>query len=231
MNAGAAPAALAVGGLVRLSSTDWPGQLAAVVFCQGCPWRCRYCHNPHLMPFGAGTGPAWPEVLRWLGTRRGLLDAVVFTGGEATSQPGLPEALDHVRALGFRAGLHTSGASPRALSRALSRLDWVGFDLKAPFDAYRRVTGGDHGSAVAQSYRLLRDSGVAHEVRTTWHPALLSPDDLSRMAAFLASVGERDWVIQAFRPVGCADAALCAEAPGALPDLSGAHPGLRITVR
>ncbi len=41
---------LHVGGLTPLSTTDWPGMLAAVVFCQGCPWRCGYCHNPDLIP-------------------------------------------------------------------------------------------------------------------------------------------------------------------------------------
>src|SRR5450759_6030856 len=43
-------ASLCIGGLTPLSLSDWPGQLAAVVFCQGCPWRCGYCHNPHLIP-------------------------------------------------------------------------------------------------------------------------------------------------------------------------------------
>jgi len=41
---------LRVGGLVPLSTTDYPDHLSAVVFCQGCPWRCAYCHNPHLLP-------------------------------------------------------------------------------------------------------------------------------------------------------------------------------------
>ena len=44
---------LRVGGLTPFSTTGWPGMLAAVVFCQGCPWRCGYCHNPHLIPRAA----------------------------------------------------------------------------------------------------------------------------------------------------------------------------------
>ena len=41
--------ALRVGGFVPFTLTDYPDALAAVVFCQGCPWRCAYCHNPHLI--------------------------------------------------------------------------------------------------------------------------------------------------------------------------------------
>ena len=43
-------AELKVGGVTPFSATDYPGKLAAVVFVQGCPWRCGYCHNPHLQP-------------------------------------------------------------------------------------------------------------------------------------------------------------------------------------
>ncbi len=39
-------ATLRVGGLVPLTTLDYPGLLACVLFCQGCAWRCRYCHNP-----------------------------------------------------------------------------------------------------------------------------------------------------------------------------------------
>ncbi|MBI3069525.1 MAG: 4Fe-4S cluster-binding domain-containing protein, partial [Betaproteobacteria bacterium] len=73
---------LRVGGLVPLTTTDYPGRLAAVVFCQGCPWRCGYCHNPHLLPARRTAPIAWHAVRDFLERRRGLLDAVVFSGGE-----------------------------------------------------------------------------------------------------------------------------------------------------
>ena len=39
---------LKVAGLTAFSSIDYPGKLSAVVFVQGCPWRCLYCHNPQM---------------------------------------------------------------------------------------------------------------------------------------------------------------------------------------
>lgn len=69
---------LRVGELTRLTTIDFPGRLAAVVFCQGCPYRCVYCHNPHLWERGAETRTTWEDVLAFLSRRRGLLDGIVF---------------------------------------------------------------------------------------------------------------------------------------------------------
>jgi pyruvate formate lyase activating enzyme len=181
----AARAALRVGGVQPFTSIDYPGALAAVVFVQGCPWRCRYCHNPQLQPRQVpqpSAVPAWPELLAWLGSRRGLLDAVVFSGGEPTADPALPQAVDDVRALGFRVGLHTAGMLPRRLRALLPQLDWVGLDIKAPLaddPLHARVTGVRVGTprgatAVRESLAALQASGVAFECRTTAHSALLS---------------------------------------------------------
>jgi pyruvate formate lyase activating enzyme len=227
---------LRIGGVERLSLVDWPGQLAAVVFCQGCGWQCGYCHNPHLIPFAPRNADdviAWKEFVTWLERRRGLLDAVVFSGGEPTLQPGLRAAIEACRAMGFRIGLHTGGPVPGNLALVLPLVEWVGFDFKAPFDRYARVTRHDHGERARESFRLLRDAGVATEVRTTWHPQLLDPDDLVTMAQTLAAAGVAEWIVQRFRTDGCLDESLCAAPFGdvPLPACVAVASGLRITVR
>lgn len=192
---------LDVGGLVPLSTTDFPGRLSAVVFLQGCPWRCRYCHNPELQARAAAGDLAWSAVLDFLDRRVGLLDAVVFSGGEPTLQPGLARAVEEVRRRGFAAGLHTAGIYPRRLAQALPRLDWVGLDIKAGFGAYERVIGRRAGASAARaSLELLVASGVPHEVRTTWHPDLLGAADLLHMARDLARRGVRHFALQVIAP-------------------------------
>jgi len=209
-----------VGGITPFTTTDFPGRLAAVLFLQGCPWRCGYCHNPHLVPArrdaeDGSREQAWDDVLAFLRGRRGLLDAVVFSGGEPTAQPGLAGAIRDVRALGFAIGLHTGGAYPRRLATVLPLVDWVGFDVKAPASQYPLVTGIDgSGTAALASLRLVGDSGVAHEIRTTVHPALVPDAALLRMAGDFAELGVRRWVLQPFRPAGCGDAFLVAAAAG-----------------
>ena len=195
---------LRIGGLTPISATDYPGELAAVVYCQGCPWRCGYCHNPHLLACKAAGGIAWSEVLEFLGRRRGLLDAVVFSGGEPTAQPGLAQAMRAVKALGYRIGLHSAGIYPRRFAEVLPLVDWVGFDAKAPFDAsYERITGvRASGEAALDSARALLASGVDCEFRTTWHAGFLSPAELERLTRTLADLGVRRYALQEFRASG-----------------------------
>ena len=176
-----------------------------MVYCQGCPWRCRYCHNPHLLPGRAAGGIAWSEVLAFLRRRRGLLDAVVFSGGEPTAQPGLADAMRAAKSQGYRIGLHSAGIYPRRFAEVLPLVDWVGFDAKAPFDAaYERITGvrASGESALASAQALLA-SGVDCEFRTTWHAGFLSPAELDRLTRTLQELGVRRYALQEFRASGC----------------------------
>ncbi len=193
-------ATLEVGGLTQLTTLDLPGRLSAVVFCQGCPWQCGYCHNPHLIPRGPGDR-SWSDVLRFLERRRGLLDAVVFSGGEPTLQSGLGQALRETREMGFLTGLHTGGPYPERLARVLPLVDWVGFDLKAPLEEYARITGvPGSGARAAESAHLLMASGVDHEFRTTVDPSLLDHAQLEKMTRWLEERGVMRHVLQRCRP-------------------------------
>jgi len=209
---------LRVGGLVPLSTTDYPDHLSAVVFCQGCPWRCAYCHNPHLLPRRGRSEIPWAAVLAFLERRRGLLDAVVFSGGEPTLQPALPDAMRAVKTLGFKVALHTAGIHPPRLAQVLPLLDWVGMDVKTEFHRYAELTGvPGSGERARRSMELILASGVAHEFRTTVHPALLPAPSLERVAALLAARGARHYVLQEFHSEGCASASLLQDSePGYL---------------
>ena len=200
---------LKVGGVTPFSATDYPGQLAAVVFVQGCPWRCGYCHNPHLQPRSSASLTPWADVLALLRRRVGLVDAVVFSGGEACMDPALENAMRDVKALGFKVGLHTACIYPQRLTQVLPLVDWVGFDIKAVFTDYRAITGvvgsGDPARACLDA---IVKSGVAHECRTTIHPALLPDAALLELAAMLAKKGVTNYVLQQFSKEGCTSAHL-----------------------
>jgi pyruvate formate lyase activating enzyme len=189
---------LVVGGLTPFTTIDFPGRLAAVVFCQGCPWRCTYCHNPHLLPRRHGK-LAWPALLDWLATRRGLLDGVVFSGGEPLLQRGLAAALAEVRALGFATALHTAGIYPERLAAVLPLLDWVGFDVKAPFDEYARIVGSEGGAAARAALEMLLASGLDHEVRLTVAPEI-DAAAVERLRSELAGLGVAHLSLQTCRP-------------------------------
>jgi pyruvate formate lyase activating enzyme len=189
---------LPVGGLTPLTTVDWPDRLAAVVHTRGCPWRCPYCHNPELQQV-AGQGYDWTKVLGFLNTRRGLLDGVVFTGGEPCLHPALADALQEVRALGFGTALHTGGAFPDRLAELLEGglVDWIGLDVKAPFEDYQACTEkSGSGERANRSLSLVIDSGVPYEVRTTVYEPLLTAERLDKLAIQLAGRGVTNWVLQ-----------------------------------
>ena len=196
-------ASLRVGGLTPLTTIDFPGRLAAVVFLQGCPWRCGYCHNPGLLGADAPPQQPWSQVLAFLQRRQGLLDGVVFSGGEPTAQAGLAEAVAEVRALGFDVGLHTAGMYPERLAALLRRLAWVGLDIKGPWHRYDSITGvrGSGVKAQAALAQLLA-AGAAHECRTTWHEGLFPLHELHALADTLAQQGVRRWALQGCRRDG-----------------------------
>lgn len=141
-----------------------------------------------------------------LDRRVGLIDGVVFSGGEPTADPALADAIRDVRKLGYQAGLHSAGTHPQRLKEVLPLLDWVGLDIKATFDHYTRVTrrrgSGDHALA---SLEAVLASGVDYECRTTLHPDLLPEDELLRLARRLSAMNVKHYVLQVFRTQGCAD--------------------------
>lgn len=151
--------------------------------------------------------------MAFLHERTGFLDAVVFSGGEATAQSALPAAISEVKAMGFRIGLHTSGAYPQRLAEVLPLIDWVGLDIKAPLDArYDLITGvSNSGAPVRASLLALMASGISYQLRTTVHPLLLSAGDLEDLHLELGELGAQPTVIQNFRKLGCIDAQLIAE--------------------
>lgn len=205
---------LRVGGLVPLTTLDYPGKLACVLFCQGCAWRCRYCHNPHLIPARAASPHSWPDIVDFLTRRQGLLEAVVFSGGEPTLQKGLPAAMAAARALGFHIGLHSAGIRPAAFARVLPAVDWVGFDIKALPESAASITGvAGSGTANWHSLDHLLASGVAHECRITLHWHLLDADHLLRLAARLHAHGVAHVAVQVVRTRKMYDPSL----PSAMP--------------
>lgn len=179
-----------VGGITPLSTIDWPERLAAVLFVRGCPWRCPYCHNPEFQQVRGDRYP-WEHVRTFLAERRGLLDGVVFSGGEPTLHPGLVDAVREVRSMGFGTALHTGGHGTERLRALLDAglIDWVGFDVKAPFDDYPLITGrADSGNRARRSLQILVESGVPYELRTTVYTPVLDDD---RLAIIAHEVGQR----------------------------------------
>jgi pyruvate formate lyase activating enzyme len=201
-----------IGGIQKISLSDYPRRISAVVFTQGCDFRCPFCHNPQLVD-PARFGPRLPEgeVLSFLERRRGKIDAVTVTGGEPTLQGDLPRFLTMVKEMGYLAKLDTNGARPDVLVRLLrdGLLDYVAMDVKGPLESYARLAGRPVATAaIAESIAMVMGAGIPYEFRTTVVKVLLSADELRAMGRLVP--GACRWFLQQFVPAGLLDAGLAA---------------------
>ena len=198
------PDDLQIAGLVPMSTVDWPGKFAASLFLQGCPWACPYCHNSAIIDPRIPGMVAWSKLEDLLARRRGLLDGVVFSGGEATRQIALGAAMARVRELGFGVGLHTAGPYPRRLADLLGAglVDWVGIDVKATLGNYEAVAGrSGAGERAWESLGIvLAHPEVDHEVRLTVYPD--GPGDGLEVAKKAREAGVKSFALQQAREFG-----------------------------
>jgi pyruvate formate lyase activating enzyme len=182
---------LRIGGWVPFTTVDFPGRLAAVLFLQGCPGRCPYCQNPHLQAFRRTAVWSWGSLRKELDRRRGLLDGLVFSGGEPTAQAVLPEIVREAREEGWQIALHTAGLYPENLAACLPWVDWVGLDLKAPPDERLDDLMGVAGASGRwlRSYAAVRAAGVDHTIRTTVDPRCITPGMVEDLQQWLQDQG------------------------------------------
>lgn len=194
---------LAIAGFVPFSAIDWPGKLSAVAFLQGCPWNCGYCQNPDLLDMKVPGAIPWAEVRATLEHREGLLDGLVFSGGEPTRQRAMLDAAVEIAGLGFGTAVHTAGAYPDRLEALLPHLAWVGLDIKASPSRYAEITRrAASGEKAWASLDLVVASGVDYEVRLTVDPTIMTLEDVEEVVAELHRRGAKPPVLQEARAQG-----------------------------
>lgn len=201
-----------IGGLQKFSLLDYPGHISTIVFTQGCNFRCQFCYNPMLVwPITVGklknisssedrrSHPLMKEddFFDFLKNRVGKLDAVVITGGEPTLQKDLLEFMKKIKDLSFLIKLDTNGTNPGLLKKILSQklVDYIAMDVKAPADKYEKITGvKPQLSKIKESIKMIRESGLPYEFRTTIVPGLHSREDVKAMGKMMS--GAEKWFLQ-----------------------------------
>lgn len=205
-----------IGGLEKLSLIDYPGELAAVVFTQGCNFRCPFCHNPMLVQASSEAGKvknnsqnpevqeghpyiAKDDLLDFLKTRAGRLDGVVVTGGEPTVHPDLDEFLNQIKDLGYKIKLDTNGTNPEVLEKMIQQgqVDYLAMDFKGSPERYSDITRTEVDfSNIQKSAILIMNSGLSYEFRTTVIPGLVTKSDIEKIGDNIQ--GAEKWFLQRF---------------------------------
>lgn len=190
-NGGGKDGVLPIYDVTPFTMLDFPSQCAAIIWFSGCNMRCGYCHNPQIVK-GKGTQKI-DDVLAFLEKRKGLLDGVVLSGGEASIYPRLPDFVRTVKAMGYAIKLDTNGTRPDIVQSFLESnlLDYVALDYKAPPEKFKAVTGINKFHDFERTLDLLcAQNTITFEIRTTVHTSLMDEQDV---LAIMNDLNERDY--------------------------------------
>ncbi len=175
-----------ISGIQKTSLLDYPDKISAIVFTQGCNFRCGYCHNPGLLQVNSKKDIYSVDVFfEFLKNRVGKLDGVVITGGEATLQKDLIPFMQEVKNLGFLIKLDTNGYRPDVVQDVINQglVDYFAMDIKAPLDKYSFVTNVDIDTdKIVKSIDLIMKSNIPYEFRTTVMKSQLTYEDFEKIA-------------------------------------------------
>jgi len=210
---------LRVAGWAEASLVDVIGDVAFTIWFNYCDFRCPWCQNAHVVFARESREVTVGELLEAISDASLLIGYVQATGGEPTLQDEGLEALFRAckKELGVLTSLDTNGSRPEVIGRLLDGglLDHVALDVKAPLsepEKYGRVIGlpgrgEEMAERVRASVRAVIERAPYLEVRTTFVPTLLTPEDILAIAEELVDMGLEEhgryvYVLQQFVPSG-----------------------------
>jgi len=196
--------------LTTFTLQDFPDRAACILWFTGCQMKCSYCHNPDFAQ-GKGKRIDVEDTLAFLKRRRPMLDGVTFSGGECLLSPTIVPLAQEVKSMGYDVKIDTNGGKPNRLKQLIEMglVDYVALDFKAPLYDYERVTGWYSTELWEQSFKVLKESGIECELRTTVYPDILDEYAVDGMMNWLEEKGfNQSYYLQHFQ-----------EAPRTLGDL------------
>jgi len=194
---------MVIGGFEPFSLLDYPDKVAAIIFTQGCNFRCRYCYNPSLIDSSVKEDEELSRLWSFLAERQGLVEAIVITGGEPTLEKDLVEVIKEIKRRGFLIKLDTNGTNPEIVKDLIAQglVDYLAVDVKAPWSKYGQIMAMPEAvltilvAKVKELVTWLIDTSPIHyEFRTTLVPGLLGLQDIAELAEELK--GAQRWYLQ-----------------------------------
>jgi len=192
-------------GWQKISLNEWPGKICSVVFVGGCNFRCPFCYNfdlvlnPEKLPLIKER-----QILDYCKKNKDLLDGIMITGGEPliNKKEDLIKFIKKVKELGLRVGIETNGTNPKMIEFLMENklIDYIAMDIKAPLEQekYNQVAGvGVNLKKIRKSIRIIIDSNIESEFRTTVIPGLLNEDDILKIVKEIK--GGKKYCLQQFQ--------------------------------
>jgi pyruvate formate lyase activating enzyme len=192
-----------IAGFQKSTLLDYPGKIACILFTYGCNLRCEYCHNPELVihPCLKASVVTQEEIFSFLEERKGLLEAVVITGGEPTIQSDLIPFIQRIKELGYLVKLDTNGTNSDIVKKIieLDIVDYWAMDVKYDEDIYKQeLEENIDYQEIMNSIDLIKTKGRDYEFRTTYVKGIHTYESVEGIGKLIE--GAKRYYIQNFRP-------------------------------
>ena len=190
-------------GFQKTTLLDFPGKVACTVFTGGCNFRCPFCHNASLVTHMDTSALDEEQVLEYIIRRKNILDGVCITGGEPLLQHDIASFCQRIHDLGLLVKLDTNGSYPERLKALIDMnlIDYIAMDIKNSKEAYAKTCGiSELPEGIEESIRVIRDSGLPYEFRTTVVRELHSPESMVSLAKWIS--GAEKYFLQGFTDSG-----------------------------
>lgn len=175
-------------GIDKFSLLDYDENVSVVLFAPICNYRCPFCHNGDSV-LGSHFSIPFEDILSFLKSRVGLVDAVVVSGGEPTLMDDLVSKIEQIKKLGFKIKLDSNGTNPDVLSELIRKnlLNYVAMDIKNSEEMYPETVGVKNAQIdkIKQSISILMNSGIDYEFRTTLVAEYHSKESIEKMGELI----------------------------------------------
>lgn len=164
---------------------DFPDKTACIIWFAGCNMRCSYCYNADIV---TGKGQkSYSEALTFIYSRKNLLDGVVLSGGECTLHNGIIDFAFKIKEAGYSIKVDTNGSNPDVIKKLINNnlVDYVALDFKSEEKNFIQLTGSSLFKRFEKTLKLLINSVIPFEVRTTAHSSVFTSSDLKSMSEYL----------------------------------------------
>jgi pyruvate formate lyase activating enzyme len=180
-------------------TVDGPG-VRFVVFLQGCPMRCKYCHNPDTWEMHGGERRSAESLIEEYEHNRAFYKngGITVTGGEPLAQIDfLLEFFRLAKEKGIHTCIDTSGATyrpgdseyNRKLDAVLALTDLVMLDIKHVDPASHRALTGMDNEGILAFARHLNEKNIPLWIRHVVVPGITDdPEAWTRLGQFIATL-------------------------------------------
>ena len=199
---------MVIKGFIQTSLLDWDGQIVSTLYTPYCNFRCPYCQNASLVidPESLKT-ISFDRIKNYLLGCKGWIDGICLTGGEPCMYKDLPEFIQKIRKLDMMVKLDSNGGFPDMLAEVIKGklVNYIAMDVKAALDfpSYSKSTGIKNSlilEKIKASIKLIMNSNIDYEFRTTVVPGLHEEEDILRIAKFIK--GAKKYALQNFSAQG-----------------------------